>query len=277
MKRELSLLLLLPLLPAAGVSAPIRWAAYYSETQPAGGLTPFDLLVLDNEYFPPLQPLLKRGATVLGYISVGEVEHNRYYFKDVRAQGLLLGENADWKGSYYVDVRDRRWRDRVRSVVRETLRKGFTGVFLDTVDNAEYLEAKDPVKFRGMNSAMAALILDIRKEFPGIRIAVNRGFSILSRIAPAIDYELAESVYTTYDFGTRKHSLVPQDAYRQQVELLQAARRHNPRLQILSLDYWNPADRAGISRIYEAQRANGFHPYVSTIALDTIVEEPVSR
>lgn len=42
----------------------------------------------------------------------------------------------------------------------------------------------------------------------------------------------------------------------------------------MTLDYWNPADTAGLRRIYRAQRANGFLPYVATVELDRLVPEP---
>jgi hypothetical protein len=47
-----------------------------------------------------------------------------------------------------------------------------------------------------------------------------------------------------------------------------------PKLQIMSLDYWDPADTKGVATIYSTQRANGFIPYVSTIELNRVVEEP---
>jgi hypothetical protein len=67
---------------------------------------------------------------------------------------------------------------------------------------------------------------------------------------------------------------VPEQDYRYQVDLLQAARKRCPSLRIFTLDYWNPDDRAGLRKIYRVQRANGFEPYVSTIALDRVVLEP---
>ena len=58
------------------------------------------------------------------------------------------------------------------------------------------------------------------------------------------------------------------------VTILQAAKARRPKLRIMTLDYWDPEDAEGVSRIYREQRANGFEPYVATIKLDRIVTEP---
>jgi hypothetical protein len=44
-------------------------------------------------------------------------------------------------------------------------------------------------------------------------------------------------------------------------------------LKVYSLDYWDPADRAGIRDINAIQRAHGFMPYVGTSTLTKIIPE----
>ena len=56
--------------------SPIRWAAYYSDVPPAGGFRDFQMLILDSVYHPPLDEL-SRGRTLLGCISVGEIEQTQ--------------------------------------------------------------------------------------------------------------------------------------------------------------------------------------------------------
>ena len=252
---------------------PIRWAAYYSGDQPAQGLSEFQLLILDSDFHSGLAPLAK-DRTLLGYISIGEVESTRAHFNLAKAKGVLAGENENWKGSFFVDVRNAWWTDQVKMLVRQTLQRGFHGVFLDTVDDAEYLEDKDSRVYGGMQDAMARLILEIRKEFPQIPIAVNRGYSLLPKIGSSIDYLLGECVRTDYDFGEKTYHRVPEKDYAEQVLILKKAKERNPKLTILTLDYWNPRDAAGIASIYKEQRANGFNPYVSIIELNKIIREP---
>src|SRR5262245_38600002 len=113
----------------AHLDAQTRWAAYYSNSAPIPEFDGFSLLVLDSDHHPALQYLLGQGKMLLGYLSVGEVERNRSYFAAVRSENILLQENRNWAGSYFVDVRDPRWSKRVlEELIPQILKSGFGGV-----------------------------------------------------------------------------------------------------------------------------------------------------
>lgn len=258
-------------------STQVRWAAYYSQDAPLQTFEPFSLLVFDSDAHPPLAPLAAQGKLLLGYLSVGEVASYRPYYAAVRSQGLLLGENSNWKGSFYVDVRDARWARRVLDeLVPQILQRGFAGVFLDTLDNAGHLERMNPRANRGMSAAASDLVMAIRARYPHIKIMMNRAYDLLPTVDRHIDYALGESVYADYDFETKRYHLVPRALYEQQTRMLQSAQQRRPQLQVFTLDYWDPADRANVARIYAEQRRNGFHPYVATVELNRVVPEPGS-
>ena len=67
---------------------------------------------------------------------------------------------------------------------------------------------------------------------------------------------------------------VDEALYQSQVAMLQDAQRRNPALRVFTLDYWDPSDAEGLREIYHRQRAQGFSPYVATIALDEVIVEP---
>ncbi len=261
---------------AARTIAQVRhWAVYYSDKAAPEAFAAYDLIVLDSRQHPPLQPLLNRGKMLLGYVSLGEVERHRSYYGAVKAQGLLLAPNPNWPESRYVDLRDPRWVRRVlEDIIPAVLQRGFHGIFIDTLDNAAHLERMDPVRYRGMTRAAARLVRAIRHHYPRIVIMLNRAYEILPRVASDVDILLGESVLTSYDFRTKRYRRVSPTDYRRQVGWLKAARRRNPRLRILSLDYWDPTDTATVAQIYRRQRRQGFVPYVSIIALDRLVPEP---
>lgn len=264
--------------PAEALSgAPAPWAVYYADKEPVKAFEPYRLLVLDSKHHPPLRALKDRGKTLLGYISLGEVEQHRPWYERVKGWGLLSQENPNWPGSFYVDVRDKRW---VTLVVEELvpgiLRQGFDGIFLDTLDNPPHLERTDAKRWAGMTEGAARLVRAIRTNWPRIRIMQNRAYEILPDVAPALDYTLGESVYAGWDFAARKPHLQTEEDYRFQVAALTGAKRINPALGLYSLDYWDPADAEGIRRIYALQRANGFAPYVSVVDLDRLVPEPAA-
>lgn len=251
------------------------WLVYYADAEPVEAFQPFDLLVLDSQFHPPLPVLRDRGKVLLGYISLGEVEQHRPWFDAVRAEGILLQENKFWPGSFFVDVRDRRWVKRViEDLIPDILHAGFDGLFFDTLDNPLYLEESDPQTYAGMTEAAARLVRAIRLNYPTVPIMLNRGYGLLPEVETAIDMVLGESVYADYDFETQTYGRVEPALYQEQVDLLQAAKARRPALRVMTLDYWDPADRAGVAEIYRVQRANGFEPYVATIDLDVIVPPP---
>lgn len=265
--------LLAPAVPTA--ADPGNWVVYYANNVPIEALASYQLVVLDSGYDGSLAALSDRGKTVLGYISLGEVERYRAHYADVRDEGILLQENEDWPGSFYVDLRDPRWTERVIvDLVPAILHRRFDGIFIDTLDNAGHLERIDPKAYAGMTKAAARLVRAIRRHFPGIKIMLNRAYEILPDVENHIDMVLGESVHADFDFENKVYRLVPDKLRRKQVELLQAAKARRPELQVMTLDYWDPDDSETIRRIYRAQRANGFLPYVATLELNRIVPEP---
>lgn len=77
-----------------------RWVAYYSDKAPIEAFDPYSLIVLDSDDHPTLEALKEGGKTLLGYLSLGEVENNRWWYPDVKNEGILLHENKLWPGSF---------------------------------------------------------------------------------------------------------------------------------------------------------------------------------
>ncbi len=271
-------LLLCPLLGFAGTvtaDSP-RWVVYYNNLATYEQLRPYNPLVFDSHTHPSLRPFMSTDVTTLAYLSLGEVATHNPYFEEVKAQGLLLGENPNWPGSYFVDVRSPKWTKRViENLIPAILFKRFKGIFLDTLDNADFLEDEDPIKYKGMREAAIRLVKAIRRNYPQIPIMLNRALDIAPSIITDVDMVLGESVLTNYDVGTKKYGRVAKKDYDAYVDRLKKLEQENPRVTIYTLDYWDPEDSKGIEEIYRIQRENGFIPYVATRDLQTIVPEPV--
>lgn len=105
-----------------------------------------------NQPFTPeeLAPLKKAGVTALCYISIGEAENYRPYWKPEwkTAPPVWLGrENPDWKGNFEVRYWHPEWRETVlRPWLAQIKRQGFDGVYLDIVDGFEYWGDEDNFK-----------------------------------------------------------------------------------------------------------------------------------
>jgi hypothetical protein len=96
---------------------------------------------------------------------------------------------------------------------------------------------------------------------------LNRGFAILPEVADSLYGVLAESTMAEYNWNDGTSKLFPASAQQPILDILKQARGNNRKLQIITLDYWDQKDRAGVARIYQLQRERGFSPYVSTIDL----------
>ena len=257
---------------------PVSWAVFYGQETSFETLRPFDLLIFDRMAHPPLEPLVDAGKTVFGYISLGELNRDRAEFARLDSWGALGEENPNWPGSHFVDVRDTRWAALViEEIVPAILQRGFQGLFLDTLDNPVELERRDPVGNAGMTRAAARLVQALKLHWPDVPIIMNRGYGLLDAVGADIDYVLGESVYADYDFETKTYRKVPDALYQEQVGILTRALEENPKLAVLTLDYWDPKDSAMIAEIYRIQKENGFSPYVATVELDRIVPVPTGK
>jgi polysaccharide biosynthesis protein PelA len=262
-------------LVASPATTAFKWAISYAQHPRPEEFQSFELIVLDSDASVSLPALARPGRDLLAYLSLGEIEQHRPYFTWAKSAGILLGENPNWHGSFYVDVRQESWRRRVvDELVPAMLAAGFNGVFLDTLDDAAALEGQNPQSYRGMKTGAAALVRSLRDSFPRMCIMLNRGYDLFPAIAPFVDILLGESVYTTYETARRGYVRVPAAQYEEQVRRLNKARQANPKLKICSLDYWDPEARKEMRRIYRVERANGFAPYVATRELDRVVREP---
>lgn len=265
--------------PAADSAArkDLRWAVYYASDAPVEAFAPYDILVLDAEYHPPLQPLRARGKTLFGYLSLGEAGQHQAHFEVLKREGLLVRESAVWKGSWAIDIRDPRWTRRViEELIPDILRQGFDGLFIDTLDSSLALETGDSKAWSGMAEAAIALVRTIKRHYPHVQVMLNRAYPLLPELAGDIDIVLGESVYARHDARTKTYALVPEGEYLAQVDLLKGARKRNPDLRVFTLDYWRTDDADMIRKIYALQRKNGFHPYVSTVKLNHVIPEPGS-
>lgn len=253
-----------------------RWAVDYGPATSPDQAQGYDLLVLEPDHSRPIAPLRGPGSRLLGYLSFGEVEQGRSYIAALRRQGVLKAVNPNWRDSRMVDMRKPAWSALVLDqLIPEVLAKGYDGIFIDTLDNVEALETRDPVANGGMIDAAVELVRAVRQRFPGIVVMMNRGYALLPRVADRIDVILAEAMASRWNFTTKAYELAPPSDWAWQAERLNRARVANPALKLATLDYWDPEDHATIAGLYERERRAGYAPYVATLALDRLYPEPL--
>jgi cysteinyl-tRNA synthetase len=120
--------------------------------------TNYDLLIMDlyfnetTEFTAEEITRLKNKANggkrlVISYMSIGEAEDYRYYWKSGWKSGnpsWLDDENPDWAGNYKVRYWEPEWQKIIfgndDSYTKKILNAGFDGVYLDIIDAFEYFE-----------------------------------------------------------------------------------------------------------------------------------------
>jgi cysteinyl-tRNA synthetase len=110
----------------------------------------FQLIVIDyskdgsdeNKYFADeIQKIKTSGKIPVAYISIGEAEDYRFYWKEewnVSPPSWLGKENPAWEGNYPVKYWYAEWKAIVFEYLDKILEQGFSGVYLDRVDVFEY-------------------------------------------------------------------------------------------------------------------------------------------
>lgn len=241
------------------------WVVFYGDQAPITAFDPYHLVVLEPSSEIEVKALRERNKFLLGYLSLGEIEKYRPYFEKMEGAGVIGKENPIWKGSFFADLKNPKWKKEVvEELIPAILQKGYQGIFIDTLDNAlttQKEEAIDLLKF-------------IRMHYPEIPIMVNRAYSIVEAAGDQIDMLLAEDFLTEYDFTTKQYKRKGEEEVALERELFARIRSKYPKLKFYSLDYWNPEDKAEIEALYSEARKEGFNPYVATIELNVIVSEP---
>lgn len=257
-----------------------HWAVYYNQNNPnpPSLLSGWDLLVIDNDAHPDFSFITneRRATTKLAYISIGEIASYRSDFKEFEKSGILLGLKKGQTNVYVTDIRKDGFYSLIKRNIEKAKNQGFDGIMLDTLDTTIALGRSDEIGFAldgitkpypGMQDAAIKLVKQIHADFPGTKIMINRAFDMIPSVADSINMVIAESTITD---GTNKYytgdNLATYEGIRKMLK-----ETHVP---VYALDYWDMNDKAGVEKLYDAQREQGFCPYVSDPSLQTLYRKP---
>jgi len=155
------------------------WAVYYGEDLPYTDFRDYDILALDSDGYPDFATTRRADQVILGYLSTTEAETYRPYFDDIQANATLLTPSEQWDQHIVIDIREKQWRDYfIHTLIPRTLKKGFDGIMLDTIDTVLYMEEREPARDNGMREAATAFMREIRNAHPQDKLIPNRGFPI---------------------------------------------------------------------------------------------------
>ena len=254
-----------------GAQALSNIAFYYGANPPLDELKAFDIAVVEPEHVPDPKPFRRDAAIgaaeLFAYVSIGEVEPTRAYFKAIPA-GILKGENQAW-GSSVVDQTHPQWQAfLVERIVAPLWQRGYRGFFLDTLDSY-HLIAKTPEARAAQEAAMVATLRALRTRFPGIRLIFNRGFEVLPQVREMVLAVAAESLYRGWDPAAKKYREVPAGDREWLLAQLQKVKNEYA-LPVIAIDYVAPGERALARETARRILALGITPWVANADLDML-------
>ncbi|HYX08728.1 MAG TPA: endo alpha-1,4 polygalactosaminidase [Bacteroidales bacterium] len=186
----------------------------------------------DNYTRSDVLSLRQNNIKVIAYISLGEVNPSRWYYSLLEKRGFI-GINENWN-SPYIDLEDSISRSIiVNTVIPDIMKKGFDGLFLDTIDDvASYTNRSY------LQPYMIELIRNIHDKNKGKYIIQNAGFFLVDKTKNFIDAMLVEDVATSYDFTTNTYHLATEKKYQEDVDMIRYYQKqiHKP---FFIVDYAN--------------------------------------
>lgn len=168
--------------------------------------SPYDMVVIDysrdgtsdTAFTPAELDMMKKKPDggrriVLSYLSIGEAEKYRYYWKWY--WGWFFGwfapswrdrQNKEWRGNYAVRYWDPGWQEIIfsgeNSYLDRIVKAGFDGVWLDKVDEFEFYEKKPDAQAL-MIAFVSKLAAHARTRKPGFLVVPQNGEALLSDAA----------------------------------------------------------------------------------------------
>lgn len=261
------------LAPAAlAQSAPaLSIAFYYGANPPFDELKAFDIAVVEPDHVPDPKPHRRDAAVgaseLFAYVSFGEVEPSRAYFKSI-PPGILKGENQAW-GSSVVDQTAPAWPAfLIERILAPLWERGYRGFFFDTLDSYHLISATPELRAI-QEAAMVTTLRAVRARFPGIRLIFNRGFEILPQVKDMVTAVAAESLYRGWDQGKKQYREVPAADREWLLGQLQTVRTAYS-LPVIAIDYVAPAERALARDTARRIIDLGFTPWVANPELDML-------
>ena len=179
----------------------------------------YDIIVLEGAHFDSgdVSILKKQNKTVLGYISLGEVNEAVAHFPELKDK--TLGKNDLWN-SHILDMEDAKTRAALMSIIDRNLEKGLDGMFLDNIDNyTQFGPTPNKIRF------LVSFLQEVKLKYPNIVLMQNAGISILKDTAPFIDLIAKESIATNYSFTANKYQLRKEEVFQELAGELQQAQK----------------------------------------------------
>ena len=167
-----------------------------------------------------------------------------------------------------MNLSDPAWQRFLLQRAAELQRRGYEGLFLDTMDSYQ-LFVKSDAERKKQEAALANLVYRIKRKYPQLSIITNRGFEVIDRIGQYIDGVAAESLYAGWNNGLQTYTEVP-ETDRQWLQQKFETIRQKFSIDTIAIEYL-PANKRSEARNIAAKIADdGSIPWIANPALDYV-------
>ena len=252
----------------------------------AVGATAYDLVIMDyssngeddgefsQEQIRALKHSHGGAKIVLAYMSIGEAEDYRFYWReewDDNEPSWLDAENTNWPGNYKVRFWDTDWQSIVLQYADRILAAGFDGVYLDIIDAYEYFADRGRVTAaQDMADFVAAIASHVRVRDPDFYIFPQNAPELASQTIgylDTIDGIGQEDIYFGYEADSEATEPTLTLRLEQHLDYIRDAGK-----LVLTIDYTNQA--AQVRKAYARAQAKRYVPFTTVRDSDQLVINP---
>lgn len=231
-----------------------------------GKLNPVDIcdyeyVILEADLYTKadIDIIKKKNKKVLCYISLGEVNQNASYYKDLK--GVVKSKNHIWN-SYHLNLSYKKTKEVLNKVIKNRMSKGFDGLFLDNIDS--YTVHGYQYQY---SSYLFSYLKQIKKNYSDIYLMQNAGLSLLDNTNEYINALAVESVASNYDFSKSKYQLREASDFQKQKRELESIEKKYKK-EVIVIEYAN--DKALYSQIKSRLKNTNWNCYVAKIDLQEL-------
>ncbi len=244
-----------------------------------------DLMVLDHsadgstsEIFTPLQVeamrTSKRPKRLLCYMSIGEAEPYRFYWRKGWKPGRpawLVEPNPDWPDNYRVRYWDRDWQDMIlgspESYLDRILAAGFDGVYLDIVDGYQTFEKDRPSARQEMIDLVCRIARYAREKRPGFGVFPQNALELVEDPVYLETITGVGKESTWFTWGNKRRQREDTRWEEGWMDKIAAAGK-----VVLAVDYCSKPKL--VREVKRRCEKKGFLSYCTTRELDRLVPQP---
>ncbi len=249
-----------------GIASITHFGVSYAKLTP-DQVEDYDLVIIEPDFYSKAEiDLLKdKGGKILAYITLGEVDSNRWYYPKLQERGFL-GKNKNWNSSY-LNLEDAETRAIILDqVLQEIVVKGVDGVFMDTID------AVSPYTNNShLAPYMLELIREIRNRNPDLMLIQNSGLFLLEDSKEYVDGVLIEDIASGYDFENQEYFIKSDKAYHERLSLIQESSEKYD-LPFFIIDF--AVDTESIEEVKSRLDTLSFPYFISNIQLNQLPSLP---